>query len=225
MPETVSTTTNFQLPIDEIIQEAIDTLGGENQSGYDVVSAIRSLNLLLIDLSNRGYPLGHLEKRTVSFVAAQNEYTLGEDVLAIVDANFRDGDSESTMKNLPFLDYFNLSNKDTKGRPSQYCFDRTTSPPKLRVYPTPDTGSTFFDYWVVRRHKDINKLYQIADLSHRYLPAITMGLAYFLAFKKSGVDPSYITFLKTEYTDRLEAAFMEDSDHFDFVVYPYVSPR
>jgi hypothetical protein len=225
MTESVSTTTVFQLPIDEIIQEAIDTLGGENQSGYDTVSAIRSLNLLLIDLSNRGYPLGHLEKRSISFVVGQSEYTLGADVLAIVDANFKDSNNESPMANLAFLDYFNLSNKDTRGRPSQYCFDRTTDPPKLRVYPTPDQTGTSFDYWVVRRHKDINKLYQIPDLSHRYLPAITMGLSYFLAFKKQGVDPSYITFLKTEYTDRLEAAFMEDSDHFDFVVYPFVSQR
>lgn len=223
MPEQLATSISFNLPIDELIQEAIDTLGGENQSGYDALSAIRSLNLLLIDLSNRGYPLGNMEKRTIDLVSGTSEYLVTEDTLSILDMNLKDGTVENQMKNIPFLDYFNISDKTITGRPSQYCFDRTGTQPKIRIYPTPDDATLDIEYWVVRRSKDINKLYQLVDMQHRYLPALTMGLAYFMAFKKPGIDPGFITFLKNEYLERLDNAFGEDVDHFDFVVYPYIS--
>lgn len=230
MPESVSSTYTFNLPIDEIVQEALDTLGGDNQSGYDSSSIIRSFNLLLIDLTNRGYPLGVLEKRTLSLVDGTSEYSLDGDAIAVLDANLKDDTIETPMQQIPFLDYFSISNKDSEGSPSQFCFDRTGSTPKIRVYPTPNDSTLDVEYWVVRRHKDITKLYELADMQYRYLPALCMGLAYFMAFKrlKTGdmnVDMSYVQFLKTEYQDRLDAAFSEDRDHFDMMIYPYVTQR
>lgn len=225
MPESVSATTTFNLPVDEIVQEALDTLGGDSQSGYDTTSVIRSFNLLLIDLTNRGYPLGILEKRTLNLVDGTAEYELDEDAIAVLDANLKDGDTETQMRQIPFLDYFNISNKDTEGPSSQFCFDRTGDTPKVRLYPTPNDSTLDMEYWVVRRHKDIDKLYQLADMQYRYLPALCMGLSYFMAFKRPNTDMSYVQFLKTEYQDRLDAAFGEDRDHFDMMIYPYVYQR
>lgn len=225
MPESVSTTTEFNLPVDEIIQEAVDMLGGENQSGYDSISAIRSLNLLMLDLANRGYPLAALEKRTLSLVSGTNEYVLPSDTVMIMDVNLKDGDQETPMNGIAFLDFFNIADKSQTGRVSTYCFDRTGGSPKMRLYPTPDDSTLTLEYWVVRRHKDINKLYQLVDVQSRYLPALVVGLAYFMAFKKAGTDPGYITFLKNEYLERLENAFTEDKDHYDFIIYPSVPSR
>lgn len=224
MPEVVSSTTSFNLPIDEIIEDAFEMVDGPLTSGYDARSARRSLNLLLIDLSNRNYPLGYLEQRTISLTAGTTTYNLGADVLAIVDLNLKevDGGNEQQLIRMSPLDYFNITDKAQTGRPSIYSFDRTgASPPRLILWPSPeDDGVYQAVFWVVRRHKDITKSYELLDLSHRYLPAITVGLAYFIGLKRPSFDQMRLDRLKGEYEERLQRALDEDSDKNDFIVYP-----
>ena len=45
----VSGTYNFNLDIDEVIQEATEMIGGENTLGHEPASARRSINLMLKD--------------------------------------------------------------------------------------------------------------------------------------------------------------------------------
>lgn len=226
MPESVSTTSTFNLPVDEMIEEAMDTLYGEHTSGYDARSARRSLNLLLIDLQNREFPLGHLEQRTLDLTADEPEYELDEDVLAIIDLNFVDEDgNEVQLTSESFLDYFNRTNKDTSGKPSLYAFDPTGDTPKLFLYPAPSDTDYTLKYWVVRKHKDVTKSYQLVDMQQKYLPALSMGLAYFMSFKRDGIAPDKIERIFNEYETRLERAFATDRDRVDFIVYPDVSLR
>jgi len=49
-----SGTYNFNLDIDEIIQEATEMIGGEETLGHEPASARRSINLMLNDWQNRG---------------------------------------------------------------------------------------------------------------------------------------------------------------------------
>ena len=49
-----SGTYNFNLDIDEIIQEATEMIGGEQTLGHEPKSARRSINLMLNDWQNRG---------------------------------------------------------------------------------------------------------------------------------------------------------------------------
>ena len=49
-----SGTFNFNLDIDEVIQEATEMIGGENTLGHEPASARRSINLMLTDWQNRG---------------------------------------------------------------------------------------------------------------------------------------------------------------------------
>ena len=239
MTETISSTTSFTLAVDELIEEALNmiTVEGEQQtlrdgySVYEARSARRSLNLLLIDLTNKEYPLGHLEERTLNLVAGQAEYDLGSDVLAILDLNFKDGISgvELPVKSLSPFDYFNITQKTTENnKPAVYCFDRTTSIPKLRVWPVPLSSSATpgqIKYWAIRRHKDITKSYQLVDLNYRYLPALSAGLAYFMGLKKPTLSLDRLATIKQEYVDRLESAFMEDRDRVDLVIVPDIKRR
>ena len=50
----VSGTYNFNLDIDEVIQEASEMIGGEDTLGHEPASARRSVNLMLKDWQNRG---------------------------------------------------------------------------------------------------------------------------------------------------------------------------
>ena len=52
-----SGTHNFNLSLDTVIQEAYERLGDASKGGYDLVTARRSLNLLLIKWMNDGVNL------------------------------------------------------------------------------------------------------------------------------------------------------------------------
>lgn len=233
MTETVSTTASFTLPIDELIEEALDMVAVEGEqsnrtdgySVYEARSARRSLNLLLIDLTNKEYPLGHLEQRTITLSPTISEYSLDPDALAILDLNYKDTSGvETPVKSVSPFDYFNITTKTTQStKPAVYCFDRTSSTPKVRVWPVPSAAIATpgtLTYWVVRRHKDITKSYQLVDLNYRYTPALAAGLAYFMGLKKPTLGLDRLATIKQEYVDRLEAAFMEDRDRGDLVIVP-----
>ena len=50
----VSGTYDFNLDIDEVIQEAMEMIGGEDTLGHEPASARISINLMLKDWQNRG---------------------------------------------------------------------------------------------------------------------------------------------------------------------------
>ena len=223
MTEVLATTTDFNLPVDEILEEAFDILKGEYTNGYDMRSARRSLNLLMIDLTNREYPLAHLEKNTINLTEDQAEYTLDADIIGVLDLNYKTSDgTETQLYPESLFDYFNIPTKTTEGRPNTYAYDRTTSPSKLVIWPTPDSDAAngTLEFWGMRRHKDITKSYQLVDMDYRYLPALSMGLAYFMSFKKEGIEQQKVENIFNEYEARLERAFYQDRERVDFSVYP-----
>ena len=52
---TTSGTYNFSMDIDEVIQEAMEMIGGEQTLGHEPKSARRSINLLLTGLAESWY--------------------------------------------------------------------------------------------------------------------------------------------------------------------------
>ncbi len=225
MPETVSTTTNFNLPIDEIIEEAMDIVYGEHTNGYDARSLRRSLNLLMIDLQNREIPLAHLEERSLTLSPNETEYELDVDTWGILEANVLETNGyETPLDKISPFEYFNIANKqDVATRPSVFAFENTgIGVPKIKVWPVISESGLILKYWVMRKHKDITASYQLLDITSRYLPAVTMGLAYFLCFKKNDIPVDKKQDIMSEYEARLARAFAMDRDRVDMSVYPQV---
>ena len=84
---TTSGTYNFSMDIDEVIQEAIEMIGGEQTLGHEPKSARRSINLLLQDWQNRGILLWTANTTTVSVSTSVTAYELPNstvDVLEVV---------------------------------------------------------------------------------------------------------------------------------------------
>ena len=84
---TTSGTYNFSMDIDEVIQEAIEMIGGEQTLGHEPKSARRSINLLLQDWQNRGVLLWTANTTTVSVATSVTAYELADstvDVLEVV---------------------------------------------------------------------------------------------------------------------------------------------
>ena len=66
---TTSGTTSFNLSIDEVVEEAYERIGMRINSGHDIKTARRSLNILFSEWGNRGVHLWKVELNEVAMVA------------------------------------------------------------------------------------------------------------------------------------------------------------
>jgi len=219
-----SGTTSFFPPVDEIIEEAYDMLGGEPQLGHDPISARRSLNLLFIDMQNRGVPLFAQDQKTLSLVAEQESYTLDSDTVDILEVALRrtsnSVNTDTQLQRVSMEEYLIIPNKSNQGRTAQVALDRQKTP-VLYVWPAPETGTTdSILYWRVRRLEDVTASFQNVDWVYRYLPAITCGLAYYLAYKRFGIKTDKLNFLKVAYEEKMQMALEADRERVDMRVVP-----
>ena len=81
-----SGTTAFDLNIDEVIDEGYERCGLSTNSGYDLRSARRSLNLLFSEWGNRGVHLWKVSLNEVALVAGTAQYAVNESVNDVLEA-------------------------------------------------------------------------------------------------------------------------------------------
>ena len=81
-----SGTTAFDLQIDDIIEEAYERCGMRTNSGNDLRSARRSLNLLFSEWGNRGIHLWKVKLNEKALVAGTATYTVATDVNDVLEA-------------------------------------------------------------------------------------------------------------------------------------------
>ena len=81
-----SGTYDFSLDIDEVIEEAMEMIGGEQTLGNEPKSARRSINLLLQDWQNRGILLWTADTTTVSVSTSVTSYALPDSIIDVTEA-------------------------------------------------------------------------------------------------------------------------------------------
>jgi len=221
-----SGTTTFDLNIDDIIEEAYERCGMRTNSGHDIKSARRSLNLLFSEWGNRGIHLWKVELNEVALVSGQAEYTVDGQVNDVLEAYISSTATASDNSNtqdvsLTKIDrsaYAALPNKLATGQPSQYFVDRQTTP-KIYVYQAPDLNTyTTLKFYTINRIEDAGAYTNQADVAYRFLPCMCSGLAYYLAQKRA---PDRIQLLKQLYEDELIRALNEDGSRTSV----YISPQ
>lgn len=86
--------------------------------------------------------------------------------------------------------------------------------PCINVWPTPNSpGNQYtFVYYRLRRMQDAGNGSNIEDIPFRLVTAMVAGLAYNLAVKIQGVDPSRIMMLKGDYEQQWQLASDEDRE-------------
>ena len=221
-----SGTTSFDLQIDDIIEEAYERCGMRTNSGNDIRSARRSLNLLFSEWGNRGVHLWKVQLNEATLVAGQATYTVATDVNDVLEAYISStstaGNTASTNDiSLTKIDrsaYAALPNKYATGQPSQYYVDRQTDP-TISFYLAPDaTTYTTLKFYTINRIEDAGSFTNTADVAYRFLPCMCSGLAYYLAQKRA---PDRIQLLKQLYEDELIRALNEDGSRTSV----YISPQ
>jgi hypothetical protein len=221
-----SGTTAFDLQIDDIIEEAYERCGMRTNSGNDIRSARRSLNLLFSEWGNRGVHLWKVQLNEATLVAGQATYTVASNVNDVLEAYISStstaGNTASTNDiSLTKIDrsaYAALPNKYATGQPSQYYVDRQTDP-TISLYLAPDASTyTTLKFYTINRIEDAGSFTNTADVAYRFLPCMCSGLAYYLAQKRA---PDRIQLLKQLYEDELIRALNEDGSRTSV----YISPQ
>ena len=213
---TTSSSTDFELDVAEYIEEAFERCGLEVRTGYDLQTAKRSLNILLADWANRGLNQWTIEQRTQSLTSGTAEYSLGTDVIDILNAVIRRGTTDFTISRISRDQYINIPVKSTTGRPSQYFLDRQITP-NLKLWATPENSTDTFVYDALTRIQDADTAKNTMEVPFRFYPCLTAGLAYYLAMKKA---PDRKQILKAVYEEEFERASAEDRDRSNLTLTP-----
>jgi|TARA_R100000329_G_C7588227_1_gene208558 hypothetical protein len=219
-----SGTTAFDLNIDDIIEEAYERCGVRTNSGKDLRSARRSLNLLLSEWGNRGVHLWKVTLKEQLLTAGTATYTTPADCNDVLEAyistNTGIGTSitDVSLTKIDRSAYAALPNKGSRGQPSQYFVNRQITP-TITLYLTPDASTyTYVKYYYIGRIQDAGVYTNQTDIVYRFLPCMCSGLAYYLSLKKA---PQLTQGLKLFYEDELQRALTEDGQRTSV----YISPQ
>ena len=127
---TTSSTTAFNLDLNDLVEEAFERCGKELRTGYDLRTARRSLNLLTIEWSNRGLNLWTIEQGQIpiNINAGQITYPLPIDTIDLMDQVIRQGTGQNqidiNINRISESTYSSIPTKNAYGRPIQVWIDR-----------------------------------------------------------------------------------------------------
>ena len=125
-----SGTSVFNLDLTEMVEEAFERCGSQLRTGYDLKTARRSLNLMLVEWANRGINLWTVEETSIILNPNQGIYAVPVDTVDILDLETRTSNADTTNQtdiNLSRISeptYATIPNKLTTGRPVQVYFNR-----------------------------------------------------------------------------------------------------
>ena len=196
---TTSSTTDFNLNLNLLIEEAFERCGAELRTGYDLRTARRSLNLLTIEWANKGINLWTIEQGQIAMVQGQITYNLPVDTIDLFDHVIRtqtgQQQTDININRISADTYLTIPNKNAQGRPIQVWINRQSGAqnlsgvqaPNINVWPAPDQNNYYtFVYFRLRRIQDAGEGTSTQDIPFRMLPAMVAGLAYHLSLKIPG---------------------------------------
>jgi hypothetical protein len=218
-----SGTTTFDLNIDDVIQEGFERCNLKANSGYDLKSARRSLNILFSEWGNRGVHLWKVASYSQALTAGTSEYTTQTGTNDVLEAyiSTSSGTTSSTtdvsLTKISRSDYAALPNKGSRGQPSQYYVARESAP-KIILYQTPDASTyTHLKYFYLKRIEDVGAYTNTPDIVFRFIPCMAAGLAYYLSMK---YNPKLVEQNKLIYEDELSRALNEDGQRTSVYITP-----
>jgi hypothetical protein len=218
-----SGTYDFSMDIDEVIQEAMEMIGGEPTLGHEPKSARRSINLLLSDWQNRDILLWTAETSVFTVSVSTTTYSLASSSIDVLEAVVNRDDTDIQLERISMEEFLKIPNKKQIGRPTQYAVRRTRNNPEIYLWPLPENSTDKVKVELIRYMQDVNKsAVQTADISRQFLPCLTAGLAYYMSMKRPNVDMNRITMIKTEYEERLSRALTEDRERASLYVLPKI---
>ena len=220
-----SSSTNFEPNVTEFVEEAFERCGLELRTGYDLVTAKRSINLMLAEWANRGFNQWTIEEATQTVTKDTLTYTLNSNVIDILDCSLRRTEGSVTtdlsMRRLSRSEYLNIPVKATTGRPSQFFLDKQNSS-VLKIWPAPENSTDILVFNKIVRMDDADTAINTMDMPFRFYPCFAAGLAYYISVKKA---PEKTQMLKQMYEEEFDRAASTDEDRASFRIRPDLRVR
>ena len=221
---------SFSPDVGELVEEAYERAGLQMVSGYDLRTARRSIDLMLMEWANRGINLWCVSEDEITMVDGQGAYTAinatPNVAVSILEAVLRtdDGDvnnqSDYDLARISRSTFMSIPSKLSKGRPTQIYVDRQQGEIKMNLWPVPNDDTQKLVYTYIRRMEDSGPggTYD-PDVPDRFWPALVAGLAYNIALKKPEAGQR-IQMLKQVYDEQFQYAAEEDREKSPFRLYP-----
>lgn len=214
---------DFDLDLNEVVEEAFERAGMEIRTGYEWKTARRSLNLMFADWANRGFNMWTVEQGSIPLVQGQYQYDLPSDTVDLCEhvirtnAGQQSNQADLTITRISVSTYATIPNKLNQARPIQIYIDRQAPTPNVKLWPVPNQGTLeepyyVLVYWRLRRMDNAGTGVNTMDVPFRFLPALTAGLAYFVALKNPQLDQNRMAMLKQMYDEAFEIAATEDRE-------------
>ena len=218
----LSGSTNFEPNVTEFIEEAYERCGLELRTGYDLKTAIRSVNLMLAEWANRGLNQWTIEQATQTVTEGKTDYSLNANIIDILDVVLRrtinQTQTDISMNRVSRSEYINIPNKTTKARPSQFFLDKLSTP-TLKIWPAPENSTDILVFNKIVRMDDADKAINTMDMPFRFYPCFVAGLAYYLSLK---IAPERTAQLKSIYEEEFRRAADQDEDRASFKIRPRI---
>jgi hypothetical protein len=215
-----SGSSNFEPDVAEYIEEAFERCGLEYRTGYDGVTARRSLNLLFADWANRGLNQWTVTNSTTTLSKSDQFLDLTSTTIDVLDVILRRTENSETtdiqMNQISRSAYWNIPNKDTEARPSQWFLDKQITP-RLYIWPAAENSADQIIINRLVRIEDADAGVNTADVPFRFYPCLTAGLSYYIALKKA---PDRIQVLKGLYEEEFARAADQDESRASLMVAP-----
>lgn len=184
----ISSTTDFDLTAHQVITEARRKAGihadEESISAADLVSDIRTLNLMLRSWQADGVMIWSYTEGTLTLVQSQASYSFasGGDFTTVPfdiqdDVVITRSGNDLPMTRMSRTEYRSLPDKTTEGYPTQWYYDRQQASGTLYVWPAPDSTAGTLKFTYRRKLYDIDDQSNNFDVPAEWLDAIIYNLA------------------------------------------------
>ena len=213
---TTSGVADFNMEFTEVAEEAWERAGREMRSGYDLRTARRSMNLLLIEWQNRGINLWTIEQGQQVLTPGVGTYNIPADTVDLLEHVIRTGTGSNqqdlSVSRISVSTYATIPTKTATGRPIQVWVQRLRDNPKVNLWPVPDTAQPYtFVYWRMRRIQNTGEGVDTPDMNYRFFPCLVAGLAYYIAVKVPELAER-VQMLKAIYDEQFDLAAGEDRE-------------
>lgn len=216
---TSGTTGLTKYPVKSIVEDAFRRCGldAAGVTAETAKVARDQLWLALTSMASAGAMLWRIKEHLFDLVPGQKAYTMPVGVADVKQVLVRFGAStlpdvtEIRMSQLNLDDYSSLPNKEQRGLPIQYWYDRQVNP-RIVVWPVPDDSPRSVRVYLQYHVEDIGSLTDDIDLPLRWYDAAVARLASRLSMILPGIDTNRIMFLKQLAEEAYELAAGDEGD-------------
>ena len=216
---------DFEPDVAEYVEEAFERCGLEYRTGYDGVTARRSLNLLFADWANRGRNQWTITNTATTLSKSDQYIDLTSSTIDVLDVLTRRTTNNQTtdiqMNQVGRSEYWNIPSKDTEARPTQWFLDKQVTP-RLYIWPASENSTDQLIINRLVRIEDADTGVNTVDMPFRFYPCLAAGLSYYIALKKA---PDRVTLLKQFYEEEFARAADQDQSRASLTISPGLRSR